>query len=308
MKLDIMKKINLVLAVFVLIVSMQTKAQQDPQFTQYFDNALFVNPAYAGSTGMLSATSIHREQWVGFEGRPSSTTLSLHTPLSYQSVGLGLTAVRDVIGPLSQTMFYGDFSYSLKLTEKSKLAFGLKAGLNVINSATSTLQTTQSGDINLANNIRNRINPNFGFGMYYHSPRFFAGISTPKLIEQSIDGTATNKEKRHYFAIVGAVIPVSKDWKIRPTSQVKATVGAPISIDLSVAGIYSDKIWIGSMYRLNAACGVFAQYQINSQFRLGMASDFSTTKIRKFNYGTFEILLSYDFRYNRQGIRSPRYF
>jgi type IX secretion system PorP/SprF family membrane protein len=205
-------------------------------------------------------------------------------------------------------MFYGDFSYSLKLTKKSKLAFGLKAGLNLINSETSSLSTTQTGDVNLANNMRNRVNPNVGFGMYYHSPRFFAGISTPKLIEQSIDGTASNKEKRHYFAIVGAVLPVSKDWKIRPTSQVKATVGAPISIDISVAGIYSDKIWIGSMYRLNAAYGVFAQYQINPQFRIGVASDFSATQIRKYNYGTFEVLLSYDFRYNRQGIRSPRYF
>jgi type IX secretion system PorP/SprF family membrane protein len=304
-----MKKINLLAAFLILTtLSLKVNAQQDPQFTQYFDNALFVNPAYAGSTGMLSANTIHREQWVGFEGRPSSTTMSLHSPLSYESVGLGLTAVRDVIGPLSQTMFYGDFSYSLKLTKTSKLAFGLKAGLNLINSQTSTLSTTQSGDVNLMNNMRNRVNPNFGFGMYYHSPRFFAGISTPKLIEQSIDGTETNKEKRHYFAIVGAVLPVSKDWKIRPSSQLKATVGAPMSIDFSVTGIYSDKIWFGSMYRLNAAYGVFAQYQINPQFRIGVASDFSTTKIRKYNYGTFEVLLSYDFRYNKQGIRSPRYF
>jgi type IX secretion system PorP/SprF family membrane protein len=308
MNFNVMKKINLILVVLFAILTLQVKAQQDPQFTQYFDNALFVNPAYAGSTGMLSAMSIHREQWVGFEGRPSSTTMSIHSPLSYESVGLGLTAVRDVIGPLSQTMFYGDFSYSLKLTQKSKLAFGLKAGLNLINSETSTLNTTQAGDQNLQNNMRNRINPNFGFGMYYHSPRFFAGISTPKLIEQSIDGTETNKEKRHYFAIVGAVIPVSKEWKIRPTSQVKATFGAPMSIDFSVAGIYNDKVWLGSMYRLNAAYGVFAQYQINPQFRIGLATDFSSTVIRKYNYGTFEVMLSYDFRFNKQGIRSPRYF
>jgi type IX secretion system PorP/SprF family membrane protein len=308
MNFNVMKKINLILVVLFAILTLQVKAQQDPQFTQYFDNALFVNPAYAGSTGMLSALSIHREQWVGFEGRPSSTTLSIHSPLSYESVGLGLTAVRDVIGPLSQTMFYGDFSYSLKLTKKSKLALGLKAGLNLINSETSTLNTTEADDQNLMNNMRNRINPNFGFGMYYHSPRFFAGISTPKLIEQSIDGTSTNKEKRHYFAIIGAVIPVSKEWKIRPTSQVKATSGAPMSIDFSAAGIYYDKLWIGTMYRLNAAYGVFSQYQINPQFRIGLATDFSATQVRKYNYGTFEVMLSYDFRYNKQGIRSPRYF
>ena len=304
-----MKAIRIKLAItFGMALSFQLNAQQDPQFTQYFDNALFVNPAYAGSTRMLTATTIHREQWVGFEGRPSSTTISLHSPLTYESVGLGITAVRDVIGPLSQTMFYGDFSYSLKLTDKSKLSFGLKAGLNVISSQTSLLQTTQSNDINLLTNVRSRINPNFGFGVYYHTPKFFAGLSTPKLIEQSLDGTDKNKEKRHYFGIVGAVIPVSSSWKIRPTSQVKATIGAPISIDLSVAGIYQDKVWFGSMYRLNAALGIFAQYQISPSFRIGLASDFSTTQIRKYNYGTYEFLLSYDFSFNKQGIRSPRYF
>jgi type IX secretion system PorP/SprF family membrane protein len=304
-----MKAIKIKLAItFGMILSFQLNAQQDPQFTQYFDNALFVNPAYAGSTNMLTATTIHREQWVGFEGRPSSTTISLHSPLTYESVGLGITAVRDVIGPLSQTMFYGDFSYSLKLTDKSKLSFGLKAGLNVISSQTSLLQTTQSNDINLMTNFRSRINPNFGFGIYYHTPKFFAGLSTPKLIEQSLDGTEKNKEKRHYFGILGAVIPVSSNWKIRPTSQVKATIGAPISIDLSVAGIYQDRVWFGSMYRLNAAFGIFAQYQVSPSFRIGLASDFSTTQIRKYNYGTYEFLLSYDFSFNKQGIRSPRYF
>jgi type IX secretion system PorP/SprF family membrane protein len=300
-------KIKLIITFGIFLV-FQLNAQQDPQFTQYFDNALFVNPAYAGSTGMLTATTIHREQWVGFEGRPTSTTLSLHSPLTYQSVGVGLTAVRDVIGPVRQNLFYGDFSYTLKLTEKSKLAFGLKAGLNMISSETSLLQTTQTGDINLLTNIRSRVNPNFGFGIYYHTPKFFAGLSTPRLIEQSLDGTESNKEKRHYFGIVGAVIPINSNWKIRPTSQVKATIGAPISIDLSFSGIYQDKIWIGSMYRLNAAFGVFAQYQISPSFRIGLASDFSTTQIRKYNYGTYEFLLSYDFRFNKQGIRSPRYF
>jgi type IX secretion system PorP/SprF family membrane protein len=303
-----MKSVKIIVATaFGMFLAFQVEAQQDPQFTQYFDNALFVNPAYAGSTGMLTATTIHREQWVGFEGRPSSTTISLHSPLTYESVGVGITAVRDVIGPLNQTMFYGDFSYSLRLTEKSKLAFGLKAGLNLINSSISTLQTTQTGDQNLID-VRSRINPNFGFGIYYHTPKFFAGLSTPKLIEQSLDGTASNKEKRHYFGIVGAVFPVNSRWKIRPTSQVKATIGAPISIDLSVTGIYQDKIWFGSMYRLNAAFGVFAQYQISPSFRIGLASDFSTTQIRKYNYGTYEFLLSYDFKFNKQGIRSPRYF
>jgi len=74
-----MKKIIILAA---LVITNLVNAQQDPQFTQYFDNFLHVNPAYAGSSGMLSATAIHREQWVGFAGNLRSTTMSLHTPLN----------------------------------------------------------------------------------------------------------------------------------------------------------------------------------------------------------------------------------
>lgn len=294
--------------IFILLNSFYGAAQQDPHFTQYFDNMLFVNPAYAGSNKLLTATAIHREQWVGFDGAPSSTTFSLHSPLPYESVGVGFTAVRDVIGPTKQTMFYGDFSYTLRFKSKGSLSFGLKAGLNLINNETQTLETVDQGDAQLTTNVLNRINPNFGGGIYYRSPKFFIGVSTPKILEQSYDGSGTNLEKRHYFGIIGGIIPLKNLWKLRPTAQVKMTVGAPMSIDASLAGIYNDKFWIGGTYRYDAAVGVFVQYQISEQFRLGMATDFGTQAIRNYNVGTFELLLSYDFSFSKEGVRSPRYF
>lgn len=285
-------------------------AQQDPHFTQYFDNTLFINPAYAGSRGMLNVTGIHREQWVGFEGRPTSTTLSVHSPLSYESVGVGITMVNDQAGPVKQTMFYGDFSYTIKFKNPvRKLSFGLKGGMNMISVGTSELSTTVDNDPKLLKNVTNHINPNFGVGIYYHTPKFFIGASTPKIIEKGYDGVSkTNLEKRHYYGIIGGVFTLSNTWKLRPTAQVKMTVGAPTSIDASVASIYREKIWIGAMYRVNAAFGAFVQYQISPQFKLGIASDFSTQAIRNYNYGTFELMASYDFTFKKQGIRSPRYF
>jgi type IX secretion system PorP/SprF family membrane protein len=303
-----MKKYSLL--VILVFLSIFVHAQQDPHFTQYFDNALFVNPAYAGSKGVMNITGLHREQWVGFDGRPRSTTLSLHSPLTYESVGLGLTLVNDQIGPIQQTMFYGDFSYSIRFRQKDhKLSFGLKAGFNMINVTTNELVTTEASDPKLLNNVRNHINPNFGLGIYYHTPKFFIGVSSPKILENSYDGMSkTNVERRHYFGIIGGVIKLSSTWKLRPTAQVKVTKGAPIGIDLSAAGIYREKFWMGTMYRLNAAFGAFVQYQITPQFKLGLASDFGTQEIRNYNYGTFEMLASYDFVFKKQGIRSPRYF
>jgi type IX secretion system PorP/SprF family membrane protein len=289
-----------------------TFAQQDPHFTQYFDNTLFVNPAYAGSRGMLNITGMHREQWVGFEGRPRSTTFSIHSPLNYESIGLGMTMVADEAGPVKQTMFYADFSYTFKLSSdnRQKLAVGIKSGFNMIGFDPSGLNTTTPNDSKLGQNARTKFNPNVGFGLYYHNPSFFFGMSTPKLLENSYDNTpnSNNKERRHYFAIVGGVFKLSGLWKLRPAAQVKMTTGAPVSIDLSTAGIYAEKFWLGVNYRYDAAIGVFTQFQITPQFKLGLASDFGLQAIRTYNSGTFELMASYDFVFKKQGIRSPRYF
>lgn len=302
--------INFLRIVVLCVFTTQAFGQQDPQFTQYSDNMLFVNPAYAGSRGVLNLTSMHREQWAGFAGRPVSSTFSVHSPLTYQSLGLGVTVVNDQTGPIKQTMMYGDFSYTLKFrNQERKLCFGMKGGFNMISIATSTLQTTEANDPRLLQNVKNNINPNIGFGVYYHSPRFFIGASSPKLLELAYDGVSkVNLEKRHYFGIIGGVFPLNNDWKIRPTTQIKLTEKSPISIDASVAAIYKESIWFGAMYRLNAAYGVFLQYQVSPQFKLGLATDFGTQAIRNYNYGTFEVLVSYDFAFKKVGLRSPRYF
>ena len=282
-------------------------AQQDPQFTQFFDNALFANPAYAGSNDVLNITALHREQWVGFDGRPQSTSLSIHSPLSYRSVGVGLTMIHDQLGPFKQNLIYGDFSYSLKFKNKSKLAFGIKGGVNLINIGTDQLSSVQN-DAYLVQSIANNLNPNFGFGVYYHTQRWFIGASSPKLLQQSYDGSSTNMEKRHFFASAGFVSRLNQVWQLRPIVQVKGTEGAPLSIDASLAAIYNDRFFIGGMWRPNAAFGAFVQFKLNDQFKVGLASDFGTQKIRNYNSGTYELLLSYDFKTRKQGIISPRYF
>jgi len=298
-----MKRIIIISA---LALSNLVNAQQDPQFTQYFDNYLHVNPAYAGSSGMLSATAIHREQWVGFDGAPRSTTFSLHTPLNYRSVGLGLTAVNDQIGPIKQNMVYVDFSYTLRLGKTARLALGLKGGVNMLNVATQGLSNVQANDPAFANGL-SQMNPNVGFGIYYHDEHFFMGLSSPRIMEKSAT-TTTYAEQRHYFGIIGGVFPVSAKWKLRPSVQVKATMGAPVSMDISLAGIFADKLWLGAMNRWNAAAGGFVQYQITRQFRLGLAAEYGMTALRNYNNGTFEVLMSYDFNYKKTDVKSPRYF
>lgn len=302
-----MKNFKLILILFLSATGINVNAQQDPHFTQYFDNTLFYNPAYAGSRDMLNVTAIHREQWAGVDGRPRSTTLSIHSPLPYESIGVGITAVNDMAGPIRQTIISGDISYSLRFKNKTKLSFGVKAGVNLLGFDRDKLYNA-GNPVSALQQIENRANPNVGFGILYHGPKFFFGVSTPKLIQNTYDGTDFNKEQRHYFATLGYIFKLHEKWKLRPSAQFKITEGAPFSMDASLAAIYNDRLWVGALYRLEAALGAFVQVQISPQFKLGIASDFGTQQLRKYNSGTFEVLLSYDFNFLKKGVYSPRYF
>lgn len=304
-----MKTLKAIIVIVIALVGFNTIAQQEAQFTQYMDNTLFVNPAYAGSNGALNATAIHREQWVGIEGRPRSTTFSLHTPLKYESIGVGATIVNDVVGPIQQTQFYADFSYTLKFNNSpGKLSFGVKGGVNMLNSRTDQLGTTDPNDPEFIGNIQNQINPNFGAGVYYHAPAWFVGLSTPRILEAGIGSSITARERRHYYLIGGAVFDIARQWKLRPTTSIKITDGAPLSVDLSAAGIYNEKLWLGLTHRFGDSFGAFVQYQITPQFKAGIAYDQTITDLMSYNVGTYEVLLSYDFFWKDKGVKSPRYF
>lgn len=298
---------TIVVLVFT-IIGTSLNAQQEPQFTQFNDNMLYFNPAYAGSKEALNVTAMHREQWVGFQGRPVTSTVSLNTPLSYKSLGFGLTLVNDHAGIVDQKMAYADISYTIKFSKKAKLAFGLKGGVNYLSIGSATYNVSMPNDPNLTQEASARMNPNFGFGLYYYTPKFFCGISMPKMVENTYDGTNVNSESRHYYANIGTVLTLNSFWKLRAIAQAKATKGSPVGIDLSVTGIYNDKFLIGTMYRVGIEGGVFAQFQLGPQFRAGLAYDFGMNAMRDYHNGSLEVMLSYDIIFKKEGVRSPRYF
>ena len=91
-----MKKFSLI--AFLLFLFIGGYAQQEAQYTQFMYNKLALNPAYAGSSDTPCISCIHRSQWIGFEGAPSSQVLNFHMPVLGNRVGLGASLAHDKIG------------------------------------------------------------------------------------------------------------------------------------------------------------------------------------------------------------------
>jgi type IX secretion system PorP/SprF family membrane protein len=311
-----MKKTLLITA--LTLGGLTTFAQQDAMFTHYMFNTLAINPAYAGSRDALTVTGLHRSQWVGFEGAPTTQTLTLHTPILNDKIGLGLSVLNDKIGPTKTTAFYADFAYKLRIGKTAKLAFGLKGGLNLLQGDLTKLELDQTNDVTFEENIKSDYLPNFGFGVYYYTPKWYVGISTPKLLENDFSsntttgGTNLANEQRHYFLIAGTVFNLTSNGsvKLKPTTFVKVTNGAPLEADLTGMFIIQDKVELGAMYRTGDAVGLLLGYNLSDQFRLGYSFDWSfVNNTADYNNGSHEVMLRYDFIYkDKAKIRSPRYF
>lgn len=292
-------------------------SQQDSQFTQYMYNTVNINPAYAGSRGVMSIFGLYRNQWVGLDGAPVTSTASLNTPIGNSNVGLGLSFINDRIGPSDETSISADVSYSIPTSETFKLSFGLKATANLLNVDFTKLNVYNPADPRFQNNVDNKFSPNIGAGIYFHSNKTYIGLSVPNFLETkhfdesaSLNNSASfvAKERMHYYAIAGHVFNLSPSIQFKPAALAKVVQGAPLQLDISGNFLFNEKFTVGAAYRWSAAMSAMVGFQASENWFIGYAYDMETTKLADYNSGSHEIFLRYELFNNYDRVVSPRFF
>jgi type IX secretion system PorP/SprF family membrane protein len=292
-------------------ISCIANAQQRAQYTEYMYNTMVINPAYAGSTGSLEATLLGRSQWVGLDGSPQTQSFSIHKPLNNKNIGLGLSVINDKIGPSNELDMQGNFSYSLDLGYEKKLAFGLKAGIRKLNVDWSKGRSYDSGDVLLYDNVDNKINPTLGAGLYYYTSKGYLGFSVPSFFRGDYyddvqEGVYYNKP--HYIFTGGYVFDLNENLKFKPAFLLRAVSGSTVSKDVSANFLIQEKVVLGASYRFDDSVSALAGLQINKSFFIGYAYDYSVTDLNKYNDGSHEIVLRYQYYNKSNKIKSPRFF
>ncbi|NRT11586.1 type IX secretion system membrane protein PorP/SprF [Flavobacterium sp. 14A] len=301
-----MKLFKLLTAIFVFILfTSSVYSQQDPQYTQYMYNMNILNPAYAGSKEYTTIGILGRTQWVGVDGAPQTATMSINGPVG-RNVGLGFSVIHDEIGPVKEDNVYADFSYTIHTSDEGRLAFGVKAGATFLN-----VREIITVDPDPLNTPINQIAPNFGLGLLYYKERFYLGVSAPNILEtryldKSNGIVSTASERIHYFATAGYVFDLDYNLKLKPSALVKATTGAPLSVDLSVNMLIQEKLELGLSMRIDDSVSAMVGFQVSNSLRVGYAYDYTTTRFGNFNSGSHEIMLIFDI--NKKKLKSPRFF
>ena len=285
-------------------------AQQDAQFTQYMYNTINVNPAYAGSRGVMSIFGLHRTQWVGLDGAPTTNAFSIHTPINNSNLGVGVSLVNDKIGPTNDNTLSADVSYTIPMNEDYKLSFGVKASGNVFNLDVDKLNPADATDPNLQN-FNNEFSPNFGAGVYLHSDKLYLGLSVPNFLQDSKyndNDVAVFQERMNFYFIGGYVFDIGPSIKFKPAVLTKVVTGAPLQVDASANFLFFDKLMLGGAYRWDAAVSALAGFQITDGLFVGYSYDMETTELRNYNSGSHEVFLRFELFTKVSKMVSPRFF
>lgn len=303
-----MRKKILIFALILTCIS--GFAQQDAQYTQYMYNTININPAYAGSRGVMSIFGLHRTQWVGLEGAPTTNAFSLNTPINNSNLGVGLSFVNDKIGPTNENTISADVSYTVQTSETCKLSFGVKASGNLFSLDRDKLNPADPADDYLQA-VNSEFSPNLGAGIYLHSDKLYFGLSVPNFLQDkkySDNNYAVFQERMNIYAIGGYVFNLSEDIKFKPAFLTKMVTGSPLQLDLSGNFLFFDKLMIGGAYRWDAAASALAGFQITDGLFIGYSYDMETTRLKHYNSGSHEVFLRFELFNKVSKLVSPRFF
>jgi len=297
-----MKKLNIAF-LFLLIIIQPVLSQQDPLSSHYMFNTLTYNPGIAGTSGMICATALNRQQWVGFKGAPSTTVFNISAPIAPFKIksGVGLLVESDNVGFDKDINLSASYSYLMELGT-GKLGIGLSLGmLNKTLSPTWSIptgdsHTPASGDPLIPENKESYVAFDAGFGLFYKTEKYYAGLSVTHLNQPKIKfSKGTPYISRHYYLTAGYVLQLPNPSLELLPSVFAFSDGKVTQFTVTSLLRYNKKVWGGVSYRAGDALIGMVGFELFNGIRLGYAYDFTLSDIRKTSSGSHEFMVNYCF-------------
>lgn len=330
-----MKKI--VLASLLLAVAGAAQAQQQPQFTHYGLNGMYLNPAYAGVKQQVEVNVIGRYQYLNLgnstptddNGSPRTGMVSASIPILPISGGVGIAAYYDQAGATKLSNVALSYSQHIRLG-KGRLGIGIQGTYTRIGKG--TYRAIDPDDVNIpANSSDGKFDA--GAGLWYESPKFYAGLSTNNLFRAKYQFTGAGAKgigsqylgENHAYLTMGYNIEASSSVVITPMVLAKAVLPGDYdtkskydnqhnySFEGGVRATFNDQFSVGANYRYDESISGLVGYAFgaDNRYRIGYAFDFIAFNQDARAFSSHEILLQLRLPKMlpliRPAIHTPRY-
>ncbi len=282
-----MKNIRIIILICCTI-SLNVQAQTDYQISNYMNNQLFYNPAYAGVNKDLNISLLGRSQWFGLPNSPQSFALNAHTVVPSIG-GIGLSASRDKLGGEINTAAKISYAYTFKIADSTKLSFGLSAGITSRSIDMEHLVFETNEPLVQNGLLETKIKPDFGFGARFMWKNLDVQLSALH-ISNRYDAYDYNNIPRHYYAIAAYNFRLSKQFMLTPSLLFKSN-GSFHKVDINVRGLFQNRFLVGFGYRLEEAILATVGMKITDNFAFVYSYDFVSGPTNILSKSNHEITL-----------------
>jgi type IX secretion system PorP/SprF family membrane protein len=296
-----MKKLY-ILPFLVLVFAGTLNAQQLPLYSNYFFTPFMFNPAMSGLTGSTEISLIHRQQWSGVQGAPTTSAITLNGDLNEMKFGYSVYAFNDQTDIVSRTGAYGSYAYHVRFAEKNSVSFGLSAGYLNNRIDQSAINVDDQFDPLLYANLNNGSTFDINFGVNLRLGDFMIGGSIPQLLAPKVVYSDNFSSPIQYQLIRHYIVHTQYDLRMQndrmvlsPFVMMRAADGVQPQVDAGLMFDYKEYFFVGAAFRSNYAVTANAGVHLTENLTLGYAYDFSTSDYAYTLGASHEFMLSWRF-------------
>ena len=294
--------------IIAIALHLQVSAQNEPIISQFIYHTNVFNPAVAGNVRDITISALARQQWVGFQGAPSTQVLDAYGYIPKAKSGIGLVLVNDMLGQQGSVSLRVSYAYCQKINDKATLSFGLSGGFLEMHVKGDELIYQETADPGALYNRITRWKPYFGAGTEFTGYNFTAGFSVTNL-DQSLKNATLFKVPRHYFGYAKYSWDINPNVNLTPGVFVRSTAFTT-QAEMNLSATFKKRVTVALFYRTVDAAGAMLGVYIYKGLFASYSYDFDFGKLTTLQSGSHEINLMYRFGGVKEkdvNYKSPRY-
>ena len=283
---------------------------QDAEFTQFYSNSIYLNPAFAGTNNCPRFSTIHRSQWTGLPNVFNTTSFSYDQNINKIHGGFGVMVLSDRLNnAIQNNKISGMYSYEIKISKKFNLRTGIEASfwqnkfnqneltfVDMIDPIRGFVYSTANNTLNSSKN-----GLDFSSGILAYSDKFFLGFSTHHLTQPKQSIFSENyKLERKYTVNIGSHFPIGykssigeKNWTVSPNMIFKKQ-GLNEQLNIGIYGENGAYV-LGFWYRDNQTYAVLAGAKMGL-IKIGYSYDINLSRLYIASSGSHEVSIQINFQ------------
>jgi len=288
-------KFRLIVGVFFLL-QFKAFAQIETMYSLYRFNPQVISPMYVGGTEQSELSVINRQQWIGIEGAPKTTSLTANFKWNEKN-GFGLLLLSDAAGPMQTMVVGGDLAYHVKLNTDWTMSSGIRLAAANLSLNFSGMRLVSTNDEVFGMDRSTGFKPNAGWGISFHKrDGVYFNFSMPRILKYEFESNqAGYKDVAYLFGMIGTQVKASDKVILHPSVLIRLANEVPINWDMNLLARLDDKFDLGVNYRLQDSFGIRLGMQASRKFYVGYVYELPISQISKASSQSHEFGLKYSF-------------